>query len=201
MELGVELSACDTDKSSGYMANYEREVGHLRSERITILELGVQRGGSLLLWRDLFPEALIAGLDLNLVQIQDDTGRIRVFQGYQQDEKTLEAMARDIAPNGFGVIIDDASHLGGYTAASFRCLFPRHLKPGGVYVMYSKTGLVVIVLAGRTAVSTTEATQQSAMARPPSTQLVPWSACAVGHGSAHDRSQSDSTGTRGSRLS
>ena len=33
------------------------------------------------------------------------------------------------------MIIDDASHVGSLTSASFRHLFPRHLKPGGLYAI------------------------------------------------------------------
>jgi SAM-dependent methyltransferase len=115
--------------------NYEREIGHLFDEPIALLELGVQRGGSMLLWRDLFPHAEIAGLDLNLIDIPDDSGRISVYQGFQQDTALLDRIAAEVAPDGFDLIIDDASHVGQYTAASFWHLFPRHLKPGGTYIL------------------------------------------------------------------
>ena len=81
----VDLSQYDTDKSPEYLARYEREFGHLFDEPIRLLELGVQRGGSMYLWRDLLPKATIVGLDLNEIPIDDDTGRVHVYQGYQQD--------------------------------------------------------------------------------------------------------------------
>jgi SAM-dependent methyltransferase len=133
--LNVDLKAYDTDKSPAFLANYEREVGHLYSKPITILELGVQHGGSLLLWRDLLPNAQIVGLDAKPVEVPDTTGRIHVYAGFQQDREVLDRIAREMAPDGFDVIIDDASHIGQYTAESFWHLFPRHLKPGGVYVL------------------------------------------------------------------
>lgn len=131
----VDLGRYDTDKPAGYLASYEREIGHLFDQPIAMLELGVQRGGSMLLWRDLFPHATIAGLDLNEVNVPDDSGRLHVYQGYQQDGEILDRIASEVAPSGFDLIIDDASHLGLYTAQSFWHLFPRHLKPGGVYVL------------------------------------------------------------------
>jgi SAM-dependent methyltransferase len=133
--MNIDLAAYDTDKSQAYLARYEREFGHLFEQPIALLELGVQRGGSMYLWRDLLPHAQIAGLDLNEIPIQDDTRRLHIYQGFQQDPAILDRIAAEIAPGGFDVIIDDASHLGKYTAESFWHLFPNHLKPGGIYVI------------------------------------------------------------------
>jgi len=124
-----------TDKAGDYLANYVREFGHLADKPIALLELGIREGASLLLWRDMFPQAHIAGLDINPMSLSDDSGRVRAYQGLQQDHATLDRIASEVAPEGFDVIVDDASHLGRYTAASFWHLFPNHLKPGGIYVI------------------------------------------------------------------
>lgn len=131
----LDLNRYETDKPRDYLDNYQRELGHLFDQPVRLLELGVQRGGSMLLWRDLFPKAQIAGLDLNPVHVPDETGRVHVYQGFQQDPEVLDRIATEVAPGGFDLIIDDASHLGQYTSASFWHLFPRHLKPGGIYVI------------------------------------------------------------------
>ena len=131
----VDLRSYDTDKSELYLDRYTRELGHLFQERIALLELGVRRGGSLYLWRDLFPNGQIAGLDLNPVSLADDSDRIRVYQGFQQDRDVLDSLAAEIAPTGFDIVVDDASHLGEYTRDSFWHLFRHHLKPGGIYVL------------------------------------------------------------------
>jgi SAM-dependent methyltransferase len=131
----INLADYDTDKSADYLANYEREFGHLFDAEISLLEIGVQRGGSMRLWLDLLPNAQIAGLDLNEIDVEDDTGRLHVYQGFQQDPATLDRLASEVAPDGFDVILDDASHMGRYTSESFWHLFPNHLKPGGVYVI------------------------------------------------------------------
>lgn len=131
----LDLSVYKTDKSPEYLANYIKEFGDLADEPAKLLELGVQGGGSMLLFRDLLPEATIAGLDLNPSEVDDDSGRIRLYQGFQQDPEILDRIAAEIAPAGFDVIVDDASHIGTYSEASFWHLFPRHLKPGGVYVL------------------------------------------------------------------
>lgn len=131
----VDLGSYDTDKSELYVSRYIRELGHLFSQEVTLLELGVRRGGSLYLWRDLFPRAQIAGLDLNPVSLPDGSERIHVYQGFQQDPVVLDRLAAEVAPEGFNIIVDDASHLGEYTRDSFWHLFRHHLKPGGVYVI------------------------------------------------------------------
>lgn len=131
----IDLGNYDTDKSPQYLARYEREFGHLFDQPIKLLELGVQRGGSLYMWRDLLPNATIVGLDLNEIPIEDGSGRVHFYRGYQQDPKVLDRIAAEVAPEGFDIILDDASHIGRYTAESFWHLFPRHLKPGGIYVL------------------------------------------------------------------
>lgn len=85
------------------------------------------------MWKDYFPKGTIAGLDIDPVHIDDPTGRIYVYKGSQQDTKVLKKIAGEIAPTGFDVIIDDASHIAEYTRQSFWYLFKDHLKSGGLY--------------------------------------------------------------------
>ncbi|MDQ6652302.1 MAG: hypothetical protein M3Y84_06125 [Acidobacteriota bacterium] len=53
----------------------------------------------------------------------------------QQDTDLVDLIARETAPEGFDVIIDDCSHIGELTRISFWHLFQNHLKPGGLYVI------------------------------------------------------------------
>jgi hypothetical protein len=127
----------DTDKAvhSHYLRNYEHYFGTLRDEEVRLLELGIKQGGSLLLWRDYFPKGIIVGLDINPIQLDDASGRIRTYAGMQQDTALLDRLARENAPEGFDIIIDDCSHIGVLSRASFWHLFDHHLKSGGVYVV------------------------------------------------------------------
>jgi hypothetical protein len=102
---------------------------------ITLLEIGVLKGGSLLLWRDYFAQGTIVGIDINLPEGFVPTERIRVHQGSQSDPIFLTEVARREAPEGFDIIIDDASHFADLTRKSFWHLFDNHLKPGGLYVI------------------------------------------------------------------
>jgi hypothetical protein len=125
----------DTDKEPDYLARYEELLAPLRERAVKILELGVLRGGSLLLWRDYFPRALVAGLDAEAVSLRDETGRIRLYRGRQEDTVVLDRIGREVAPEGFDFIVDDASHVAAFTRASFWHLFTHHLRPGGAYAI------------------------------------------------------------------
>jgi hypothetical protein len=54
-------------------------------------------------------------------------------RGDQTDGELLRCVRAQHAPNGFDVIIDDASHLGVTTARSLQRLYAEHLRSGGVY--------------------------------------------------------------------
>lgn len=133
----LDAANYDTDKAehSHYLRNYEAWFSPLFDQDVRLLELGIYKGGSLLLWRDYFVRGLIVGLDLNRVELLDDSGRIRMYQGQQQDTELLDRIAQENAPDGFDLIIDDCSHIGELTRISFWHLFDNHLKPGGIYVI------------------------------------------------------------------
>jgi SAM-dependent methyltransferase len=133
----LDASGYDTDKAihTRYLRNYEDYFKPLIDRDVRLLELGVYKGGSLLLWRDYFERGVIVGLDISHVEVDDPSGRIRIYQGPQQDKQLLDRLARETAPEGFDVIIDDCSHIGELTRISFWHLFDNHLKPGGLYVI------------------------------------------------------------------
>jgi SAM-dependent methyltransferase len=133
----LDASRYDTDKAGFelYLRYYEEYFAPLWEREIKLLELGINKGGSLLLWRDHFPRGTIVGLDLKPIDLRDDSGRVFTYQGPQQDTALLDRLAGERAPEGFDVIIDDCSHIAAYTRAYFWHLFERHLKPGGLYVI------------------------------------------------------------------
>ena len=136
MRKVIDAKPYDSDKSQTfYLEIYEEYFEPFVNKEMKLLELGVYKGGSLLLWRDYFEKGTIVGLDINPVSIEDPSGRIHVYQGYQQDTKLLDRIAMEQAPDGFDVIIDDCSHMGELTRISFWHLFENHLKPGGIYAI------------------------------------------------------------------
>ncbi|HLL71763.1 MAG TPA: hypothetical protein VK363_10045 [Pyrinomonadaceae bacterium] len=137
LELADIAGRYDTDKAvhTQYLRNYEHYFEPLRREPVRLFELGIKEGGSLLLWRDYFERGFVVGLDIEPVRLEDSTGRIRTYQGMQQDTALLDRIARENAPDGFDIIIDDCAHIGVLARASFWHLFDNHLKSGGVYIV------------------------------------------------------------------
>jgi len=132
----LDLQEYDTDKvRNGYLRWYDDLFNDTYDRVKAVLELGVHRGGSLELWRDYFPAARIVGIDTDISAVRCADPRIEFFQGRQDDERFLQEIARRAAPDGFDLIIDDASHIGALTEATFRALYDAHLKPGGFYVI------------------------------------------------------------------
>lgn len=125
----------NTAKGNGYYRMYERLFADLQGKPVTLLEIGVQNGGSLELWRDWFSNGTVVGLDKNPMPPPKSTERIRFYQGLQEDIHLLDTVARECAPQGFDIIIDDASHLADESRKTFWHLFKHHLKPGGFYVI------------------------------------------------------------------
>ncbi|QVL33081.1 hypothetical protein KIH39_03965 [Telmatocola sphagniphila] len=116
-----------------YLKNYQEFLGPLRNEPVKLLELGIAKGDSLRHWSDWFPCATIAGLDIKPFQIESGYDRVHCYQGEQQDTRILDKIGNELAPEGFDIIIDDASHVGQLSRISFWHLFEHHLKPGGLY--------------------------------------------------------------------
>lgn len=118
-----------------YLANYEEFFAELDGEAFDLLELGVARGESLRFWADRYPQARITGIDVVLPDIAFEDDRVAMYEGGQQDGAFLARVARERAPGGFDVIVDDASHIGHLSQRAFNHLFYDHLKPGGFYVV------------------------------------------------------------------
>jgi hypothetical protein len=129
-----------SDKWGGhwYCQHYERHLAHLRTKRITLLEIGIGGyadaklgGGSLRMWRRYFPRGQIYGIDIEDKRSHDER-RIHTFRGDQNDERFLVGVIAKIGKPD--IIIDDGSHLNSHVVNSFRILFP-HLADNGIYVV------------------------------------------------------------------
>ena len=118
-----------------YTRLYDKHIGYLRQSAKKILEIGVFRGASLLLWKHAFPKAQIFGVDKHTAIWQkflSGQRRIKVFVGFQED---VEFLKKDVIPNGkFDIIIDDGGHLPKPMQASFRALWDS-VEQGGWYVI------------------------------------------------------------------
>jgi SAM-dependent methyltransferase len=132
----LDLGRYDTDKiPNGYLRVYDRVFEPLIDQPVKLLELGVRSGESLRLWRDYFPHGTVAGLDVEPLPGAQDEERLRIYRGSQEDPALLSRIAAEVAPDGFDIVIDDASHVAAPTRTCFWHLFDHHLKPGGLYAI------------------------------------------------------------------
>jgi hypothetical protein len=120
-------------KPLGYLEIYENYFSDLQDKKIKLLELGVAKGLSMLMWRDYFINGTISGVDLFPGEIDDP--RIHIYTGRQNDITLLSRIASERAPDGFDIIVDDAAHIGELAKISFWHLFNNHLKSGGIYAI------------------------------------------------------------------
>jgi cephalosporin hydroxylase len=122
-----------TFKGFCFLDVYERHLSYLQYENVNFLELGILNGSSLKMWEEYFTNGNIIGLDIDPTKMRYTTDRTKIYVGSQSDELLINKIKSDY-PNGFDVVLDDASHLNELTITSFNLLF-NHLKPGGYYII------------------------------------------------------------------
>ena len=123
-----------SDKWQSCLVFYNELFGAVRQEKIRVLEIGVQNGGSLELWAKYFPNAeKIVGCDIDpgCGKLRFEDARISVVVGDASAEHTAEEIFE--ISEGFDIIIDDGSHESGDIIRAFARYFER-LAPGGVFV-------------------------------------------------------------------
>jgi hypothetical protein len=119
-----------TDKwDHGYMPTYLRIAAEL-GPAARVCEVGVFGGASLDMWQALFPDGLVAGVDREAGAAWPP-GTAVVVRG--QDDIALPELLAQHAP-AWDLIIDDASHDGALSAATFGLLWPL-VAPGGFYAL------------------------------------------------------------------
>lgn len=88
-----------------YIESYERLFAPVRTEKINVLEIGINRGDSLKMWREYFPNANIYGIDIVLPK--EKIEGVTMLQCSQVDAHRINELFKDV---NFDIIIDDGSH-------------------------------------------------------------------------------------------
>lgn len=107
MKISQILSKYDTDK------NLDRKGGHCygkvydqlfksfnRTDSLDIIEIGTEKGWSLIAWKDFFKNANVSGVDIKDVA----TSKRKNINYIWQDVKTMKPKEK------FDIVIDDGSH-------------------------------------------------------------------------------------------
>lgn len=129
-------------KWTHYFEAYEEEFGRYRAgfplpdgstRPLRVLEIGVQHGGSLQLWRKFFgDDAQIWGLDVDPRCAAVDDPGLNVRIGSQDDPEFLRSVVDEMG--GVDIVLDDGSHVAQHQQTSFVTLFPL-VTEGGMYAV------------------------------------------------------------------
>jgi hypothetical protein len=115
-----------------YFEIYHRHFQRFRGASPVVLEIGVQHGGSLQMWREYFGAgASIVGVDINPACAQIREPQISVVIGDQSDRAFLRGL-RALVPR-VDILIDDGGHTMQQQIATFEELY-QHVHPEGVYL-------------------------------------------------------------------
>lgn len=131
--IAIELGS-NKFEHLNYDKHYERHFNEIRMKKMNILEIGVQKGLSLLIWKKYFENSDIYGIEINPEKINSNVkDNFEIFIGDQSDTRFLKKVCKRTTEY-FDVIIDDGSHLVYDQVISFKYLFNK-IKPGGTYVI------------------------------------------------------------------
>lgn len=123
-------------KWNSYFEIYERHLDKFKNDELSLLEIGVQNGGSLDIWAEYFRNAKnLVGCDINpkVSELKYEDNRIKVI-GMAATNPEAYANIINIEPNGYDIIIDDGSHRSMDTLSNFINYFDV-LKPGGLFII------------------------------------------------------------------
>lgn len=120
-----DTSEHSSDKWGPYFEVYERHLRRYRPIMNThLVEVGVQKGGSLEMWSKYFPYARITGIDIDpeCANLKYGTDRINVVIGDQSSEdfwnETLPTLGK------IDIFIDDGGHFMEQQILTFEKVFP-----------------------------------------------------------------------------
>lgn len=128
--LGNPPYWCDKESRHGYLSLFYADFFEQVPKDLTLLEIGVLCGGSLLMWSEFFPQGTIYGIDKQDIILDEIRSRenIRFIQADAYDVETLS-----LIPD-CDVIIDDGSH--GFENQKFVIEnYYSKLKPGGTMII------------------------------------------------------------------
>jgi hypothetical protein len=116
-----------------YFEVYERYFARFRHTNPTVLEIGVQGGGSIEMWREYFGSAArLYGVDVEPSAVRNADIATKIYIGDQADRQFLREIRREVGT--FDIIIDDGGHTANQQITSFEELYPA-MSETGVYLI------------------------------------------------------------------
>lgn len=119
-------------KYEHYLDAYDRHLAKYVDKEITVVEFGINQGGSLNMWRDYFGDKVkIVGIDINPDCQKLAKENIEILIGDQDDKKFIQSVANHV--KSADVVIDDGGHMMNQQIDTFDILYPI-VKENGVYI-------------------------------------------------------------------
>ena len=133
LDIFVNNAGPGVHKWHHYIPIYDRYFSGWRGKPLRFLEIGVNKGGSLQMWREYFGEkAVIYGIDINpkCAEFDGQSGQVRI--GSQDDPEFLAGIVEEMG--GLDIVLDDGSHQMLHVHKSLEVLYPL-LDVGGLYLI------------------------------------------------------------------
>lgn len=122
-----------TMKWSSYFPVYQSLVAPFAGKPVTIVEIGVLNGGSLVMWRELLgPDARIIGVDVNENARRMEEQGFEIFIGDQADEGFWDGFFQSVGE--IDVLVDDGGHTNRQQIVTLTKALPR-VRDGGVVII------------------------------------------------------------------
>jgi len=119
-------------KIDHFFDDYETHFARYRNTPVRLLEIGIDKGGSLELWRSYFgPDAEIHGIDINPAAAAHAPPDAVIHIGSQDDKPFMSQVLSQGRP--FDIVIDDASHLMAHQIETFNTVYPA-ISDNGLYI-------------------------------------------------------------------
>tara|TARA_Y100000590_G_C15597054_1_gene968455 strand:- start:161 stop:853 length:693 start_codon:yes stop_codon:yes gene_type:complete len=128
LALGKQFKS--TKEWTGFLEIYSKYFEDYKDKEINILEIGIDKGESLKIWRKYFSKAKICGIDI--IDIDFKIEGVDIIKADQTDKKALKEICEKY--KNFDIIIDDGSHRSKQIIISLNFLFD-YLNNNGLYVI------------------------------------------------------------------
>lgn len=123
-----------SDKWEPYFEIYEKHLSQFKNKNIQLVEVGVQKGGSLEMWSNYMgPQSKITGIDIDpaCAELKYDNSNINVVIGDQGNKSFWDEM--DSLIRNADIFIDDGGHSMQQQIVTFESVFPK-MKTGSIFI-------------------------------------------------------------------
>lgn len=121
---------CDKASHHCYDLIYPQLLEPYFNKKINLLEIGVYRGGSMLIWKEVFPDSNLVGVDWDYKNLKVNLEDVELITSSQ----TNIYLPNLLKQKKFDIIIDDASHQAEDQIKTFN-LLKTYVNQGGIYII------------------------------------------------------------------